>query len=291
MSTRETMKTKTVLITGATDGIGKVTALEIARTGARVVLVGRNEEKGTEVVEELRRRTSNDAIELMCADLSRMSEVVRLARAFLEAHDRLDVLVNNVGAIFMERRETAEGFERTWALNHLGYVLLTQRLLDKLKATAQAHGQARVVNVSSRAHKSSKGIDFDDLNREKSYAGWSRYCESKLANILFTRELAARLEGTKVSANALHPGFVASKFGHLDNGWKGSLVKLSQVFAISVEKGADTSVFLATSPDVSGVSGEYFYQRRVSQPSRRGVDAEAARRLWEATEATLAGVQ
>jgi retinol dehydrogenase 12 len=273
------MEGRICIITGGTSGIGKVAAREIAAKGATVVLVGRDEGKGVRTVAEIRGRTGNDWVSFQRADLSRQAEIRRLARNLVEAHPRIDVLVNNAGALFMQRRLSADGIEMTFALNHLGYFLLTNLLLERLLA-AEA---ARIVNVASRAHEGAT-IDFDDLQGERGYTGWRAYQRSKLANILFTAELARRLAGTRVTANALHPGFVATRFG-MNNGLLFRIgMRLAFTTAIGEEEGARTTVHLATSPEVDGVTGRYFVQCREAEPSAAARDMQAARRLWEISE-------
>lgn len=268
------------MVTGATAGIGLVTARELARKGARVVVVGRDAVKGERTVREISDETGNERVGFQRADLSVQSEVRRLARNFVEEHPRLDVLVNNAGAIFTRRRLSADGIEMTFALNHLSYFLLTKLLLDSLAAAPAG----RVVNVSSAAHGGAE-LDFDDLQCERGYTGWRAYQRSKLANLLFTYELARRLEGSGITANALHPGFVASRFG-LNNG---PLFRLGiriafMTSAISVEEGAKTGIHLASSPEVEGVSGRYFVECEPAESSRASRDADTARRLWEISE-------
>ncbi len=274
------MSGKTCVVTGATSGIGEVAALELARRGATVVIVGRNAEKCATTVDRLRRETGNEAVESLVADLSVQADIRRLAQDIQERFDRLDVLLNNAGAMFPKRRESADGIEMTLALNHLGYFLLTLELLERLKASAPS----RVVNVASDAHRMVRGIDFDDLQARRSYRGFRLYGQSKLANILFTRELARRLEGTGVTANALHPGFVATNFMAGEGLANMAMRGLARVLALSPEKGAETSTYLATSPDVEGVSGRYFVQCKPAEPTSAGRDDEAARRLWEVSE-------
>ncbi len=278
------MKGNVVLVTGATDGIGKVTALELARMGATVVVAGRNPEKGGRVVSEIIAETGNNNVELMLADLSSMAEVKKLADTFKRKYDRLDVLVNNAGALFIQRKVTVDGYEMTFALNHLSYFLLTHLLLDVLKASAPA----RIVNVSSDAHYSGT-LDFDDLQHEKRYGRLSVYSDSKLANVVFTFELARRLDGTGVSANVLHPGFVATRFGH-NNGRLASLIMtpIHKLFALSPEQGAQTSVYLAASPEVDGVSGQYFENSKPVRVKSAAYDQTAWTRLWEASEKLVA---
>ena len=277
------MTGKTVLVTGATGGIGKAAARTLAALGATVVIVGRSAAKTAEVAREIR------AASFIVADLSVMSEVRRAAAEFRAGHSRLDVLLNNAGAVVTSRQETPEGIEMTFALNHLNYFLLTQELLDLLKATPDA----RVVNVSSEAHRSGK-MRWDDLEFRKGYSGFQAYGQSKLANILFTRELSRRLAGTGVTANALHPGVVYTGFGQGGAGLAGRLVSLSyqlmRPFIKSVEQGAQTSIYLASSPEVAGVTGQYFDKERVARPTPQALDDAAAARLWAISEEYV-GVQ
>jgi retinol dehydrogenase-12 len=277
-----TMKDKVVLITGATNGIGKVAALELARQGASVVIVGRNPEKTTAVVDEIKRSTGNTHVESLIADLSSIAEVRRLADAFKQKYSRLDILINNAGATFTTRQETVDGLEMTFATNHLSYFLLTTLLLDVLKASAPA----RVVNVASDAHTMGK-IDFDDLQNHKNFGfqGFRAYSNSKLANVLFTYELARRLEGTGVTANVLHPGFVASGFGMNNAGlFRGVLKVLQSMAAITPEQGAETILYLATSPDVEGVTGKYWDKRKAITSSTVSYNVQTAQRLWDVSE-------
>lgn len=275
---------KICMVTGATAGIGFVTARELARKGAAVVVVGRNPAKGERVVQEIRAITGNQRVEFERADLSKQADVRRLARDFADRYPQLDVLVNNVGAILATRQLSADGIEMTFALNHLSYFLLTNLLLPKLKAAPAG----RIVNVASAAHRGAE-LDFDDLQCERRYSGWKAYQRSKLANLLFTYELASRLDGSTVTANALHPGFVASRFG-LNNG---PLFRLGMriafmVSAIPVEEGAQTSVYLASSPEVGGMTGRYFIKCKPAESSAASRDPEAARRVWEISEAMTA---
>lgn len=281
-----TMQGKTVLITGGTSGIGKVTARELAKLGAAVVIIGRDAAKAERTITEIKTQTGNDAIEAIVADLSSMAEVRRAAAEFKARHDRLHVLINNAGAMFTKRYETVDGYERTFALNHLAYFLLTNLLLDTLKASAPA----RIVNVSSDAHTGKK-LNFDDLQREKSYdfGGMRVYGESKLANLLFTYELARRLKGTGVTVNALHPGFVASDFGKSENWFINFIRPIIHRLAIPVEEGAQTSIYLASSPEVEGVSGSYFDKCVAIKSSRASYDEAAQKRLWSISEA-LTGI-
>ena len=273
------MEGKLCVVTGATDGIGRVTARALAERGAEVVLVGRNAAKGAEVCKAIHRSSRNDKVRFERADLSSQAEIRALAER-LSAGAAIDVLVNNVGAMFTRRRESVDGIEMTFALNHLGYFLLTGLLLESLKAG----GSGRIVNVASEAHRSGR-MDFDDPQARKRYRGMRTYSQSKLANILFTDRLAVLLAGTPVTANCLHPGFVASRFGQ-NNGWLFATVLKAamRVSAIDVEAGARTSVHLATSAEVEGVSGRYFDKSREATSSLASRDEETGRRLWELSE-------
>ena len=280
-----TVAGKEIVVTGATDGIGKVSARELAKLGASVTIVGRNAAKGEAVASELRQAAGHDRVGFVQADLESQKGVRAAAAAIKARVKRLDVLLNNAGAMFQKRQLSEDGIEKTFALNHLGYFLLTHELLDLLKAS----GPSRVVNVASAAHQGAK-LDLSDLQNEKRYSGWSAYGQSKLANIYFTYELARRLEGSGVSANCLHPGFVASRFG--DN--NGGLVKLvigfaKSAFAISEDEGAKTSVYLASSPEVAGVSGKYFDKCKAVSTSSVSYDSDVARDLWRQSE-RLTGV-
>ncbi|HEY1954825.1 MAG TPA: SDR family oxidoreductase [Polyangiaceae bacterium] len=276
-----TIENKHVLITGASRGIGKATALELARRGANLSLLVRNRELGEKVVEEIRALGKSGRVDLFVADLSSMKDVRRVAAEFLAKHDRLDVLLNNAGAINMDREKTVDGYERTFATNHLAYFLLTELLLDLLKKSAPS----RIVNVASEAHRQGR-IDFDDPMFEKrSYAGFSAYGTSKLANILFTRELAKRLEGTGVTANSLHPGVIASGFGRNNQGVFGFIMRnLAGPFLGSEESGARTSVYLASSPEVAGKTGLYWKSSREATPTSAARDDAAASKLWQLSE-------
>lgn len=272
---------KQVLLTGASRGIGRQTALQLAKLGANISLLVRNREAGEKVIEEMRATGSKGRTDLFVADLSSLAEVRRVAAEYLQKHDRLDVLINNAGAINMDREVTADGFERTFATNHLAYFLLTELLLDALKKSKPA----RIINVASEAHRSAK-IDFDDLMQSKrSYAGFNQYCNSKLANILFTKELAKRLEGTGVTVNALHPGVIASGFGRNNKGVFGFIMRnLAGPFLGSEESGAKTSVYLASSPEVDDKTGLYFKSCKETQPTSAARDETLATRLWKVSE-------
>jgi len=293
------MHAKVCLITGATAGIGLVTARELARLGATVVMVGRSRERGEAAVLAVRRETDHDSVEFLRADLSSQAEIRRLASEFLERHERLHVLVNNAGALFALRRESVDGLEMTFALNHMAYYLLTTLLLDTLKASAPA----RIINVSSHSHESIKAFAFDDPQARSRRYGQSelasgaytffmpwahpayvQYAHSKLANLLFTYELAQRLAGTGVTVNALHPGFVATNFT-AGNGSYGWFMRLwSRLLGLTPERGAETAIYLATSPEVEGVTGKYFVKQKPIESSPASRDSEAMRRLWRLSE-------
>ncbi len=279
------MSGKVCLVTGATSGIGRVTARELARMDATVVAVGRNRQKGEETVAEIKRRSANDKVEFLQADLSSQESIRDLARTFTDKYDQLQVLVSNAGGVFSKRETTVDGLEMTFALDHLAYFLLATLLLPVLERSAPA----RIINVSSGAQGTGK-IDFDDLQGAKRYSGWRAYSQAKLANVLFTYELARRLQGTGVTANCLHPGFVATGFAQNNSGALQALIKAGQVFAISPEKGAETSVFLASSPLVEGVSGKYFANKKEKKSAKQSYDESAARRLWDVS-AQLTGTK
>jgi len=275
------MDGKTVLITGATNGIGKVAALELAKKGAAVVIVGRNPAKTSETVAEIKAASGNTNVDMIVADLSSMAEVRKVADAFKTKHSRLDVLINNAGAVFSTWQETVDGYEMTFAFNHLAYFLLTNLLLDTLKASAPA----RIVNVSSAAHASGN-LDFDDLDSKKNFGmgGFRAYGLSKLANIMFTYELARRLEGTGVTANVLHPGLVGTGFNKNNGGLMKFAMSLLTPFSLTPEQGADTIIYLASSPQVIGVSGKYWEKRKAIQSISASYDEVAQEKLWQVSE-------
>jgi NAD(P)-dependent dehydrogenase (short-subunit alcohol dehydrogenase family) len=272
-----TMKGKICLITGGTNGIGKSTAQALAHMGATVVIVGRNAQKTNQVVQEIRLATGNANMDSLLADLSSQQDIRRLASDFKSKYSHLHVLLNNAGGTFMKRQLSVDGIEMTFALNHLAYFLLTNLLLDMIKASAPA----RIVSVSSDAHSGGK-IDFDNLQGERSYSSFGPYGSSKLANILFTNELARRLEGTGVTANALHPGLTSTGFGRNNPGVVMKIMGiLIPLIGRSPEKGARTSIYLASSPEVQGVTGKYFVDCKVTQPAPQAVDQAVARKLWD----------
>jgi retinol dehydrogenase-14 len=273
------MDGKVVLITGGTSGIGKAAATALAGMGAEVVVTGRNRQKGEDAVEEIRRESGNDKVSLLLADLAVQAEIRRLAREFEASHDRLDVLVNNAGAFKTRRTETPDGIEMTLAVNHLAPFLLTNLLLDLLKESAPS----RIINVSSDAQRLGK-IDLDDLQSERRYRAFPVYGKSKLANIMFTYELAERLHDTDVTANCMHPGSVSTDFGKGERGVSMLLFRAFKPFMRSPEKGADTLVYLAASPDVEGMTGRYFIDREVTNSSEESYDETLRKKLWEASE-------
>lgn len=278
------MQGKTVVVTGGNSGIGFETAAALASMGARVLVTARNADKGRAAVSAITQRTGGEGtVQLVVFDLADLSSVRQGASEILEQAPTLDVLVNNAGLVLSEREETVDGFEATFATNHLGPFLLTNLLLDRLTASAPA----RIVNVASTAHSAARrGMRFDDLQSERHYRGMRVYGESKLANILFTLELARRLEGQAVTANSLHPGTVRSGYGG-DGDARGFLafgIRIASPFFLSPAKGARTSVFLASSPEVEGVSGRYFVKSKPRQPRRWARDPDAARRLWQVSE-------
>lgn len=293
------MQGKVVVITGGTSGIGKVAAERLAGMGARIVLVARDKARGEVALERLRERAPGLVHTIHYADLSRLAQMKQVAAEIAAAEPHIDVLINNAGAMFNSRHVTEDGLELTFATNHVAYFVLTHGLRERLLASAPA----RVVNTSSDAHKGAT-LDFDDLQSEKGYhlglkewlsvggaSGFKVYARSKLANILFTRELARRLSGTGVTANCFHPGFVATRFGDESGGWVAYMIRFwKKIFAISPEKGAETMIYLTSSPEVANVSGGYFYKCRPVAPTKQAQDDAAARRLWVET-ARLAGIE
>jgi NAD(P)-dependent dehydrogenase (short-subunit alcohol dehydrogenase family) len=279
----DAMDGRVVLITGGNAGIGKETAVALASEGARVVFTARDATRGADALAEIRARSGSDMVEVMALDLASLASVRDFAQQWGDGHDRLDVLVNNAGLVLNSRRETGDGYEMTFQVNHLGPFLLTRLLRDQLVAG----DAARVVNVASDAHKGARrGLDFDDLQSTKRYRGFSVYGKTKLANILFTRELARRWDDTGVTANAVHPGFVASSFGRDgDTGRLGALVfPLLKPFALSPEQGARTQVYVASAPELAGITGGYWVKSAPAAPSAAAQDDAAAARLWEVSE-------
>lgn len=279
---------KVVAITGANAGIGKATAVALAAMGATVVMTSRDAGRGADALADARRSSGSDAVDLMPLDLADFASIRGFASGLLNRYDRLDVLIANAGLVMRSRTETADGFETTFGVNHLGHFYLTGLLLDRLRAGAPS----RIVVVSSHAHKMARrGLDFDDLQNARRYRAWDAYSRSKLANVYFTRELARRLGGTGVTANAAHPGYVASRFARDGDMYLEPFVRLgSKLLAISPEEGARTSVYLASSPEVEGSTGGYYAKSRPASVSKMAEDDIAARRLWEASDALVASV-
>jgi len=277
------MNNKTILITGASAGIGLHSAIGLAKLGAQVIMVGRDEGRTAEAAEQVKSQSGNTAISYLLADLSSLKDVRKLAQEFKSKYNKLDVLLNNAGAIHFWRQLSVDGYEMTLTLNHLNYFLLTDLLLELLKAGPAG----RIVNVSSRAHYRGH-VKFDDLQSQHGYNPMRAYSMSKLMNVLFTYELARRLQGTNVTANCLHPGFVASNFA-VNNGW---WVRLGMAFMsgrISVEEGSKCSIYLASSSEVQGISGKYFnYDTKEMRSSEESYDQTAAKRLWDVSEKLVA---
>jgi NAD(P)-dependent dehydrogenase (short-subunit alcohol dehydrogenase family) len=279
------MDGRVVLITGGTSGIGRAAAVALAGMGAEVVVIGRNRERGESAVEEIRYESGREKVSLMIADLAVQAEVRRLAEEFKQRYDRLDVLVNNAGLVQSERTETSDGIETQLAINHLAPFLLTNLLLDLLEESAPS----RIVTVSSDAHRWGK-IDLDDLQSRKRYRAFPVYGMTKLANILFTRELAERLEGTRVTANSMHPGAVNTNFGNNQGGPMSLLFRAFKQFMRSPEQGADTLIYLASSPEVEGMTGKYLADRKIKVASDAAYDEILQKKLWE-TSKKLTGLK
>ncbi|MDC0740395.1 SDR family oxidoreductase [Polyangium mundeleinium] len=271
---------KVFLVTGATEGIGKAAARDFAQRGATLVLVGRSREKSERVVQELKEASGNDKIELLLGDLSKVADTRAVAEGFRAKYDRLDVLVNNAGAVFTDYKLSADGIEMTFALNHMAYFVLTTSLLDLIKKTPKA----RVVSTSSDAHKVGK-MDLATVAKRKGKAGFGAYGDSKLANILFTRELARRLVGSSATANCMHPGYVRTGFALNTGPIAAIFVKAAAaLFARTPEKGAETIIWLATSDDVASYSGEYFFDRALTRTTSLARNDDLAKGLWELSE-------
>lgn len=276
------MKDKIVIVTGTNSGIGKIAARELAQKGATVVMVCRSQERGAAALQDVKQAIPSANVHLMLCDLSSQASIHEFTALFKAKFDRLDVLLNNAGAMFTSRKTSIDGIELTFALNHLGYYQLTLELLDLLKASSPA----RIVNVASIAHKGNT-FNFDDYQRSEKYTrtGFKEYGESKLANIMFTYALARRLEGTGVTVNALHPGFVYTGFGSNNGGWLKLLMNsFGRLVAITPEKGAQTSIYLASSAEVAGVTGKYFDNKKAKKSTKQSHDLAAQQRLWTLSE-------
>ena len=276
------MQGKTVVMTGATSGIGEVAAIRLAEQGARIVFTAREKSRADDTMAALRKANPSAEHAVHMADLSTLAEMKRVA-GVLAREPQIDVLVNNAGALFNKRQETADGLEMTFALNHMAYFTVTNLLLGKLKPGS------RIVSVASNAHRGAK-LDFDDLQSRKGYIGFPVYARSKLCNILFNRELARRITGSGITANALHPGFVATRFGDNSGGLMRTVLKVAKpIGAISPEEGAKTIIWLASSPEVADITGEYFYECKLNTPTAEARNDEDARKLWEISE-SIAGL-
>lgn len=278
------MKDKICLITGANSGIGKVTARELAKQGAHVVMLCRNQEKAERAKEDILRVCGHDRVDIVLADLASVQQIRDAAQHINEHYPRIDVLNNNAGLIMGDHRQTTEdGFEMTFGVNHLAPFLLTHLLLDKVLASDRGN----IINVSSEAHRVAS-FDLTDLQYDRRrYLGFKAYCLSKLCNILFTRELSQRLAGTNAVTNALHPGAIASNFGKGVPGVFGVMMVLSRPFMIGEEKGAQTSIYLATSEEGYSTTGKYFKSKKVAKPNKDATNDYHARRLWEISEELL----
>jgi len=275
------MNGKTVVITGATSGIGEVAADRLAAKGARIVFIARDPKRGEESLKHLNAIAPGQPHKAYYADLSRLSEMKRVGAEIAAAEPAIDVLINNAGAAFTTRQVTEDGLEKTFALNHMSYFVLTELLRPRLSRGS------RIVSTASTAHRGAH-LDFDDLQSERRYSGFSVYGRSKLCNILFTRELARRLAGTGITANCLHPGFVATRFGNENGGLFAMALGFAKNFALSPEQGAATIIYLASSPEVENTTGLYFDKCKAVTPSREAQNDADAKRLWDVS-AKIAG--
>jgi NAD(P)-dependent dehydrogenase (short-subunit alcohol dehydrogenase family) len=273
---------KTALVTGATSGIGEVTARELAHMGATVLVHGRSSAKVDATLAAIRQAVPDADVRAVTADLGELAQVRALADAVLAGTDRLDMLINNAGFMLMTEERSADGYEIQFAVNHLSHFVLTLRLLPLLEATAAQAGEARIVNLSSDAHKGAK-INWNTFGR--SGKGFGAYSQTKLANVYFTYDLARRLEGTGVTVNAVHPGFVATGFGKTGNpGYMKTAMALLSPFARTPEKGAQTTIYVATAPELEGVTGQYFANSKATPSSKVSYDEAEQRRLWQMSE-------
>jgi NAD(P)-dependent dehydrogenase (short-subunit alcohol dehydrogenase family) len=276
ISDKTTMRDKVVLVTGANSGIGRAASLALAKMGATVVMVARNKERGEAARSEIIRESQNSSVDLLLADLSSLESVRQLATEFQRKYSKLHVLINNAGLFNQRRHVTMDGYEDTFATNYLAPFLLTNLQLDVLKASAPS----RIINVSSVGHYNGH-INFDDLNLEKDYGGWKAYGQSKLALVLFTHELAKKLQGTGVTVNAVHPGTVATNIWNRPLGPVGFIMALPKLFMTTPKQGAETIVYLASSPDAKDLNGEYLEKLKVKKSSDESYNEEIAQRLWD----------
>ena len=270
------MSGRVSLITGGNSGIGKATALGLAKLGSSVVIVSRDKDKGEAALIEIRGKSGSRNVDIMVADMSSQDSVRELAHDFSGRYKKLHVLINNAGVILHKRVVTVDGLEATLATNHLGHFLLTNLLLDELKASTPS----RIINITSAAHYGTE-VNFDDLQGEKKYSGFGAYSQSKLANVLFTYQLAKRLEGTGVSVNCLHPGVVRTGFGHDQGGLLNIGIRIMSPFMMSPDKAARAEIYLATSLELEGVTGKYFSKGKSARSSKESYDESAAERLWK----------
>lgn len=274
-----------IVVTGGTGGIGRETARALAAMGATVTILGRDQKKGDSLIEDIRRQSQSGSVRFLGCDLSSLTSMQSVAATISKFVPRIDVLVNNAGGYYSSRRVSADGVEMTFALNHLSYYVLTNLLLDKIKASSPA----RIINVSSRLHLQGV-IDFANLEMQRGYDGLKAYNNSKLMNVMFTYALARKLKGTQVTANCLHPGFVASGFGHNNYGLYGlGLRVLQAVAAVPVKKGAETSIYLASSPEVDTVTGKYFVNKKPEASSELSYNMDLQEKLWAVT-AKMTGI-
>ena len=276
------MHGKRCVVSGANSGIGRCIAEGLAREGARVTMICRNSDKGERARDEIRSANEGAIVDLKIADLSSVQQTKRVAQELLQDDPKLDVLVNNAGVYLPDRQVSEDGYEMMFALNHIGYFVLTDALLPALKAAPSA----RIVSVASAAHAWGH-LDFDDLQCERSFAAMKQYGTTKLAYIVFTRELAKRLDGTQVSANCFHPGAVGTGFALVEPGFMNFVMKIGKIFLRTPAGGARTGLFLATSPKVEGITGEYFANEKIKRPSKEARDPQVAHDLWQATEEIL----
>ncbi|MDF2668976.1 MAG: Retinol dehydrogenase 13 [Paenibacillus sp.] len=268
------------IVTGANSGMGLATSIELAKQGAFVIMACRSEERGRKALEQARQQSGSDRLELMLCDLGLLASIRSFALTVTTTYPNIDTLINNAGVVALKRQTTSDGFEAMIGVNHLGHFLLTNLLLEAL----QHSPQGRIVNVSSSAYKIGR-IDFDDPHLTRGYTVWRGYSQSKLANLLFTRELARRLQGTRVTVNAVHPGAVGTSLGvDRQTGFGQMIHSLLRPFFLNPAQGAETAIYLATSPEVTGVSGEYFYRKKILPLAGRAADQALARRLWEWSE-------
>jgi NAD(P)-dependent dehydrogenase (short-subunit alcohol dehydrogenase family) len=284
MASPKASAAKTCVITGATSGIGLATAAALAERGFRLVLLARSPARADAALDAIRRRAPAAKLEVEPADLASLRSIAEAAPRILARCPRIDVLLNNAGVVLLRRETSADGYEKTFAVNHLGYFALTNLLLERITATPGS----RIVSVASDAHRFGGPLDFDDLQSERRYRGLAVYGRSKLCNILWTRELARRLVGTGTTANCCHPGGVSTRLGQTDAAWTRLLSRVLGLFLLTPEQGARTSVYLATAPGLGSVSGRYFAKEREREPARFARDDDAARRLWEVSEELVA---